>query len=486
MDTRRVARLSPGLTQPASGGMAWLVAALLLTATSGRVAAQVHQQWSHSAPRGDASGAVAMGDSLMFVNNNEDAVLRLYSRYPSSACQAALYSLDVQANLGLTGSDLTVDLESAVKVVGAGGARIYWLGSLGNSAGGNHRPNRDRVFATQVLGDGTGTPPFTLAYVGRYDHLRDDILAWDANNLHGLGAHYFGLEASAAVGVSPKAVNGFNVEGLAMAPDGTTAWIGCRTPLVNGSGPTTMLSPRTHALIIPVSNLEALVTGNPTAGPGAAQFGSPMVLPLGSRGIRSLDATFTGEYIVTAGPADVVSNPPAAPLDFRVFSWSGHPLGSPVELSTTFSASYSPEACIPPNGPIGAASTALFIHDDGGSSCWRSTTCPIGAAAGSLDAPEPSRPSSGVRFSRPPAPSPGRGEVSFAIELARPQSVELSILDVKGRNVATIWRGELPNGEHMFRWNGLTRTRDRPPAGVYWIRLGAGGTFEARSLTVLQ
>ena len=76
--------------------------------------------------------------------------------------------------------------------------------------------------------------------------------------------------------------------------------------------------------------------------------------------------------------------------------------------------------------------------------------------------------------------------MSFAIELTRHESVEISILDVEGRNMATIWRGELERGEHSFRWNGQTRTRARPSAGVYWVRLSAGGESVARSLTWLR
>jgi len=51
--------------------------------------------------------------------------------------------------------------------------------------------------ATQVSGDGTGPTPYALNYVGRYDRLRDDLIAWDRDGLHGLGANYFGLAASA-------------------------------------------------------------------------------------------------------------------------------------------------------------------------------------------------------------------------------------------------------------------------------------------------
>ena len=458
-----------------------LVVASLALAVPWTSHAQILQLWSHSAPRGDASGAVALGDTLMLVVNNEDQFLRLYARYPGTACPAPIYALNVSPVLALTGSDLTSDLESCAARTDSTGTTIFSLGSLGNSATGNLRPNRSRVFATHVEGDGSGSPPYTFTYLGRYDWLRDDILAWDANNLHGLGANYFGLGESAASGVSPKLVNGFNVEGLAFSADGKVAYVGFRTPFVNGSGPTTGASPRTHALLIPVLNLPSLVTGNPTLGPGTAQFGTPIVLPLGSRGIRSIDRISTGEFLITAGPADAVSNPPVAPLDFRVFLWSGHPLSPPVELATTFGATESPEACLPPVGPLTSSSAAQFINDDGSSTCWRSMTCPIGSAVSAADVAHP-RPGPGVaRFTRPPAPSPARHRVSFAFELPEAGWVDVAIVDVAGRRIATMWRGLLERGDHAYSWAGESDTANPPVAGVYWVSVRTPDAMQSRA-----
>ena len=447
--------------------------------------AQVVQLWSHQAAFGDASGVVAMGDTLMFVCNNEDEHLRLYARYPASSCASNVYSFNARPDLGATGSDLTADLESAVKVIDANGTRIYWLGGLDNTKNGNLRPNRNRVFATLVSGDGSGTPPYTLGYVGRYDKLRDDILAWDINNLHGLGANYFGLAASAALGVSSQQNDGFNVEGLTLAPDGTTAYIGFRAPLVNGAGPTTPTSPRTHALIIPLLNLPALVTGNPTPGPGAAQLGAPILLPLGSRGVRSIDHTYPGQYLITAGPTNTVSDPPVAPLDFRLFTWSGNPLNPPAERSTAFDATYSPEGCMLPNTVLGDQTIVQFVNDDGGGNgCWRSMNCHVGQVA-PLDVPFRQGSSIGVRFSLPPAPNPARDKVSFSVTSPGEQWVDVTIHDLEGRRLATLWSGDLPAGEHRFSWQAALLENGRRRAGLYWVRLRARGVSESRPFALM-
>ena len=352
-------------------------------AVSGR--AQIIQQWTHLSVWDESSAAVGMDDNYMFVADNEDETLRLYQRYPGTPCAAPVYALDMRPYLVPVTTNPETDLESAVKVTDANGTWIYWLGSHSNSKTGKYRPDRFRLCATQVSGDGTGSPPYALSYVGRYDHLRDDLVAWDQNNQHGLGANYFGLAASAAIGVAPTRIDGFNIEGLVMAPDGTTAYVAFRAPLVNGSGPTTAASRRTHALLVPLLNMPALVAGRPTAGVGLARFGAPITLDLGGRGVRSIDSSYPGHYLITAGPTADTSNPPVASYNFRLFTWTGEPGASPIEQTTEFPFGFSPEGAILPSGPITGSTVAQFVSDDG-TGCWRSWTAYAAPVSG-VDSP---------------------------------------------------------------------------------------------------
>ena len=169
------------------------------------------------------------------------------------------------------------------------------------------------------------------------------------------------------------------MEGLAIAPDGTNAWLCFRTPLVNGSGPTTNIALRTHTLIVTLKNISALVTGNPTAGPGAAQFGPPIRLNLGRRGIRSLDATGDGQYLITAGPPGDVSAPPASPLNFRLYTWTGSTNDAPLERTTDFPDGFSPEGAMLPASPVASNTVVQFVSDDS-DACWKSFTANVGAA----------------------------------------------------------------------------------------------------------
>jgi hypothetical protein len=357
------------LTATASGLTAAVSSAFTISASS-----PILQQWTHESDFGESSAAVALDTNYMFVADNEDEFLRLYLRQPGGSCAEPVYTFNARPLLGLDSDNPEVDLEAAVK----GGARIYWLGSHSHSTSGNVRPNRYRLFATDVTGTGAGSPPYSLTYAGRYDQLRTDLVAWDRSNGHGLGSNYFGLAASTNAGVLPEAANGFNIEALALAPDGTNAWIGFRAPLVNGFGPTTNGASRTHALIVTLKNLPALVTGSPTAGPGAAQFGPPIRLNLGQRGIRSMDTTGNGQYLIIAGPTGDASSPPVAPLNYRLFSWTGHTNDAPIERSAAFPSGYNPEGAMPPAGPLASNSVVQFVSDDD-SSCWRSFTAYAGA-----------------------------------------------------------------------------------------------------------
>ncbi len=298
----------------------------------------------------DASTAVMVDANFMFVADDENQVLRLYNRQNSGL---PINGFDYSVSLGVVASNPEVDIESSVRI----GNRIYWLGSHSNSASsGALRPNRYRLFATDISGSGAAA---TLSYVGRYDNLRTDLINWDVNNLHGLGANYFGLSASAASGIFPEASSGagFNIEGLTVAPDGTTAYICFRAPI-------SPVSNRTKALIVPLANLASFVTGNPTS--GTATFGTPILLDLGGRGIREIKRNASGEYLIIAGPHDAATG--IAPKDFRFYTWTGNAADAPVIRSgnlTALNSDGSFESIVDIPNPLLSTSQIQVLADNG-------------------------------------------------------------------------------------------------------------------------
>jgi hypothetical protein len=271
----------------------------------------------------NASTAIAIDSQYMLVGDDENQALRLYDRTNSGL---AINSFDYTSSLGLTdtsgGLPREVDIEASAQL----GNRIYWLGSQSNTdPAGNNRPNRDRIFATDKAGSGSAT---TLSYAGRYDFLREDIIAWDVNNGHGKGANFYGLAASAATGVSSKASNGYNIEGLEFAPDNSTAYVAFRAP----QEPT---GSRTKALIVPVTNFTSLLNISGGGSQGSATFGAPIELDLGGRGIREIRKNANNQYVIIAGSAGAEG---AAPNDFQLYTWTGVATDAPVVRTANLSA----------------------------------------------------------------------------------------------------------------------------------------------------
>lgn len=303
----------------------------------------------------DASATVALDDDTMLVADDETNVLRVYDRTHSGV---PFGGYDPSVELALTDPDNPeLDLEGAFRL----GARSYWTGSYSNSKNFHVRPNRHRVFAVDLAGAGVAT---TFAYAGRYDWLLEDLVAWDEANGHGLGANALGFAASSAEGVDSKTPAGFNVEGLALAPDGSTAYLAFRAPLL----PTTQ---RHDALLVPVHDFDALVTGAApdSRAPGSAAFGAPILFDLGGRGIRSIDRNAAGQYLIIAGPPGDATG--VAPADFRLYAWTGQPQDAPFDLGVDMTAlgiaggSFESIAGMPEQ--LGAGSVLQLLFDNGDS-----------------------------------------------------------------------------------------------------------------------
>lgn len=77
-----------------------------------------------------------------------------------------------------------------------------------------------------------------------------------------------------------------------------------------------------------------------------------------------------------------------------------------------------------------------------------------------------------------PNPMSGAVTVRYAVQEAGP--VALEVLDLLGRRLAVLHEGDAAPGEHTVRW-----TPEGVAAGVYLVRLQAGGRQEVRRVTLL-
>jgi hypothetical protein len=264
----------------------------------------------------DASAAVALGADHFVVADDERNLLQIYQRgqpYPVG-------SLALSSFLG-TKKNQESDLEGAAMI----GTRIYWISSHGRNKTGKEQQRRYRFFATEVH---PGPIP-VLATVGKpYHHLLGDLESAEEIKTYKL--------ANTAK-LAAEAPGGLNIEGLAATPDGNLL-IGFRNPVPGGS-----------ALIVPLKNPKDLISGK------KAQFGLPVTLKLGGRGIRSIESDSGSGYLIVAGS-------PADSGNFMLYRWSGTAGEAAKVVSHVDFKNFRPEAIfsVPQNAMV------QILSDDGG------------------------------------------------------------------------------------------------------------------------
>jgi len=91
-----------------------------------------------------------------------------------------------------------------------------------------------------------------------------------------------------------------------------------------------------------------------------------------------------------------------------------------------------------------------------------------------------------AHFTRPPTPNPSRGEMTFAIGLPREAMVEIAVLDMSGRRVATLANERIAAGERIFRWDGLAAAGAPARPGRYVVRMRADGVVTNRAFSLLR
>lgn len=258
----------------------------------------------------DASAAYDAGDGHLLVADDDSNQIRLYG--PTFGEPVTWFDFSAQMQHP---TDRAFDLEGAARADDT----IYWVGSLGNSRSGNYWPHRDVVLATDVDGSGAGT---VLTFAGEATGFRDALVEWDNSNAHEEGAGAFQFERALSDGWSAEGPNSLNVEGATIAPDGTTLWLGFRSPLVPVAQDPGVDPDGDLALIIGIENIAEVVDGADIV------VGQHHLLDLDGRAIRDLTETADGSgYLIAAGSADDTGN-------FAVYRWSGDPAEEP-EISAT-------------------------------------------------------------------------------------------------------------------------------------------------------
>ena len=95
------------------------------------------------------------------------------------------------------------------------------------------------------------------------------------------------------------------------------------------------------------------------------------------------------------------------------------------------------------------------------------------------DAADPSGDGSHALLLEAPYPVPTRGEVEIAWSLPRAGLARLTVWDVGGRLLATLFQGDVNAGPGRREFRLADGSGRILPSGVYWLRLATGGRSEA-------
>ena len=83
-------------------------------------------------------------------------------------------------------------------------------------------------------------------------------------------------------------------------------------------------------------------------------------------------------------------------------------------------------------------------------------------------------------------PNPFDRNLTIALALAQRGPAEVGVFDVAGRKVRTLVSGIQPAGQRLVTWDGRDDSGTRLGAGVYMLRLDAGGHSETRAVRLVK
>jgi hypothetical protein len=280
----------------------------------------------------DASAAVAVGEDMFIVADDENNILRVYKTTQPSP----VFAFDLNSFLGTEPEHPEADIEGATLL----GDAVYWVTSHGRNTEGKARPNRYRFFAVKVkvenhniIVEPVGSPCRTLA---------QSMLK--ADNLRHLGldqATQFGavkFKKQKREKLAPKE-EGLNIEALCASADGNTLYIGFRNP-----------RPDSKAIVVPLNNPRQVIEKQQPP-----VFAEPLLWDLKGFGIRSMEySPLHKVYFVIAGPHN------DRPVDFVLYRWSGRKDEQPQTV-TSVSSDLNPEALV----VFKDSAKLLLLSDDG-------------------------------------------------------------------------------------------------------------------------
>ncbi len=165
-------------------------------------------------------------------------------------------------------------------------------------------------------------------------------------------------------------------------------------------------------------------------------------------------------------PPTLPDSAPPAPLAGSAYGWEQRSIGLGYDLQTFDFNSFSFSV-------ISAHATHVAADQMGVTLSY--------PAAGALEGTEGHRLSLSILG---PSPGPAGSTLRYVLEHAA--TVDLSILTVDGRAIATLAHGSMPAGSHQIQWLGRDSAGRLLPSGVYFAQLRSGGDRARTRILLLR
>ena len=83
-------------------------------------------------------------------------------------------------------------------------------------------------------------------------------------------------------------------------------------------------------------------------------------------------------------------------------------------------------------------------------------------------------------------PNPFNPSTTISFEIDKKQKIELTVYNMLGQEVKTLFAGELSAGKHEFEWDATGKSGQKAASGVYFYKLITESQIAARKMTLLK
>ncbi len=177
-----------------------------------------------------------------------------------------------------------------------------------------------------------------------------------------------------------------------------------------------------------------------------------------------------------------------AGIDMSATKAYWRPVGAPTFSAASFTSDDEPDwyfSQLPSQAPGTQIEYYVTTRDNTGRVSSRPRTAPLASYRVTID------PTTGVHPPRAVAsltvgPSPFRNRSTARFRLERAGTTNVTVYDVRGREVARLLDRSLGAGEHSVEWTGRDSAGSPAPSGVYFVVLKSAGDRVTRRVVLLR